>query len=174
MGITLRSMTVPFVGSAALILQYMRESGGSEEMAVNGSVTAVEFEFENTDPLLKAVIARTLWNIVDASPTAIKFGGITALTNGLLVELVNPADVVVFDFLDGVPIKQNAQFGNLGGVDWNLTAGAGTGAVTVRWSLFKTGREILVPPGFKIRLTVQDDLSALDSMMVSVQGYLTL
>ncbi len=161
-----------YVRHADFVMEFFRESGGSMEMAVDGSVTPVAFEWENQEPVKHAVVSRLLWDILDGSPTTSKFGGIIGgLTNGVLVELRDAADAVVVDFLDGDPIKQNHQFARMVGTDWALVIGAGVDSVNVRWSLFKTGKQLLVPPGFKLRVTVRDDLMALDSMSVSLQGY---
>ncbi len=139
-------------------------------MSINGSVTPVAFEWENIRSR-PAAIARTLWSILDAGPTANTFGGIAGgITNGLLIELVDNADVVQFDFFDGETVKKNHQFGLLAGVDWVVLAGPGD-AFTVRWTLAKAGKELRLPPGFKLRVTVQDDLTPIDSMTVMLQGY---
>ncbi len=162
----------PFVRHTDFILEFFREGGGSMEMAVDGSITPVEFEWENEEPIRHAVVSRLLWDILDGSPTTIKFGGIIGgLANGVLIDLRDAAGTLVMDFTDGDPIKQNHQFARMVGTDWALTIGAGVDAVNVRWSLFKTGKQLLVPPGFKLRVTVRDDLTTLDSMSVSLQGY---
>ncbi len=161
-----------FVRPTDFIMEFFRNGGGSMEMAVDGSITPVEFEWKNEEPIKNAVCARLLWDILDGSPTTTKFGGIIGgLTNGVLMQLVDAADAVVLDFTDGDPIKQNHQFARMVGTDWALTIGAGVDAVNVRWSLFKTGKELLVPPGFKLRVTIRDDLTTVDSMSVSMQGY---
>ena len=161
-----------YVRSTDLVLEFFRESGGSFEMAVDGSVTPVVFVWENEEPIKNAVVSRLLVDILDAGPTTTKFGGITGgLTNGLLMDLADPADMVVLDLIDGDAIKQNHQFGRFAGPDWVLTLTAGADAVNVRWSLSKSGKELLIPPGFKLRVTVRDDLTPLDSMSVAMQGY---
>ncbi len=150
----------------------MRDSSNSFEMAVDGSITPVVFEWENEEPVKNAVISRLLIDILDAGPTTTKFGGITGgLANGMLMDCRDPSDVIVLDLLDGDPIKQNHQFGRFAGPDWVLTITAGADAVNVRWSLSKSGKELLLPPGFKLRVTARDDLTTLDSMSVAVQGY---
>ncbi len=173
MGAQLGSGVSPaFISHTDLILEFFRDGGGSMEMAVDGSATPVEFEWENEEPIRHAVCSRLLWDILDGSPTTTKFGGIIGgLTNGVLIDLRDATGAVVLDFTDGDPIKQNHQFARMVGTDWALTIGAGVDVVNVRWSLFKTGKELLVPPGFKLRVTVRDDLLTLDSMSVSMQGY---
>ncbi len=171
MGTIVGNGAVTYEDFDSLIYEFFRETGGSNEMSVDGSITPVAFEWEN-ERTTPAVLNRTLWDILDAAPTATKFGGIAGgLANGLLVELVDPAGAVRFDFLDGSTVKQNHHFGTLAGVDWLLTAGQGLDAVTVRWSLFRSGKELRLPPGFKLRVTVQDDLTLVDSMTIMLQGY---
>ncbi len=172
MGAQLGNESRTFEDFDSIIYEFLRETGGSNEMSIDGSITPVVFEWvnERTTP---AVINRTLWDILDAAPTATKFAGIAApgLTNGLKIECADPSDVVQFDFLDGGTIKQNHQFSTLAGVDWVLTTGQGLDAITIRWSLFKSGKEMRLPPGFKFRVTVQDDLTSIDTMTVMLQGY---
>jgi hypothetical protein len=140
-------------------------------MAVNGDPTPVVFEWENERSQI-AIVSRVLWDILGSAPTSTKFGGIAGgLTNGILIELVDAADVVQFNFFDGEPIRQNHEFGCLAGVDWDITAGQGLDALSIRWSLFKSGKELRVLPGFKLRIVVQDDLTPLGNMVTLVQGY---
>jgi hypothetical protein len=102
-----------------------------------------------------------------------KFGA--ALTNGIKICVENATPAVVLDFLDGVPIKANRDFGRLcydyTVQDYGVTTDH---SMAVRWTLLKDLGEPLILEGSRThRLVVetQDDMSGLSSMYVSARGY---
>ena len=149
-------------------------SGSSIEMNVDGSDPVVKFKY--TVPANRcAVIRRVNWAIEDATVKMPEFGGISALTNGLLVQVIDTdTTTVVLDFLDGNPIKQNFHFALLAGSDVDIERDTGNVNETlfVRWSLYKGGGPLFLAPGQIFQVTVQDDLTGLDAFHASLQGQL--
>ena len=166
------AILTPFRKPDDLVFKRLRsEVDGSIDMDVDGSATPVAFTYANTTDD-RYVLRRTNWSIRDANPTAIKFGGLTELTNGLLVRIMTAEGSVVLDMLDGFPLTKNEDFGILSGIDWVRDVAAGAAdVVTVRWTFSKTGRDLLLPPGHRFQVLVQDDLTALDEFKIMVQGY---
>jgi hypothetical protein len=97
--------------------------------------------------------------------------GASALTNGLKIGVDDSNGVEVYDFTENHPIKTNAGFTLFAGVDVTTIAdGKGMG---VRWTLSKAtgGEAILIPSGWRLRATVQDNLSALGTEFhIAAQG----
>lgn len=138
-------------------------------MAVNGSVTPVPFIWTATQ---KTVLSRVNITILDAGPiTATTFGGAATLTNGLGFEVRSSTGALLKSFTGGMPITRNADWGSLAGVDWTQSIGAGLDAVTVRWSMFKSGKEVLLFPNETFECVVRDDLTGLTEMTIMLQGY---
>ncbi len=154
-----------------LIFTYLRSST-DENMAVDGSSTAVTFDY--TCPAGKrALIHRINFFIVDNAMQYGRFGGLTAgLTNGLLIKAHDADDAVLLDFLNGETIQTNEDFTTLSGVDAIIEPTAGDDYLPIRWTIAKSGAELHLQPGQYIRLTVQDNLTGLTKFEAMVQGYL--
>ena len=120
----------------------------------------------------RARIVRILPTIIDGSITITKFGGISALTNGVLVKAYDKNGAEVLDFMDGQTIKTNACWGCLAGVDTVIENAAGDDAFGVRWTIAKgmTPDGIQLYSGESIRFTIQDNLAALTDFKAMVQG----
>ena len=147
-------------------------AGGSADMAVDGSSTAVKFKW--TSPVGKAAeIMRINFVIVDGGIGYGEFGGLgSALTNGLLVQVFDVNDNELVDFLDGNPIKTNEQFGYLAGADAISLPAAGDDSFHVRWTLSKAANQsIALDAGDYIQVTVRDNLSALSDFGAMIQGF---
>lgn len=103
-----------------------------------------------------------------------KFGGLSALANGMKVEAINSDGTTVdIDFLDGKTIKMNEDFDWLAGVDVPFIANtAAADAVPVRWTLTRDlNDELELVPGASLRLTMQDDLSGLTEFRAIAKGF---
>lgn len=130
--------------------------GASIEMAVNGSVTPIQFDLVPGSAEIWRV-ARLVLQIV--APTAASpelFGSLAALTNGLLIEVRNAGGVLI-DLTAGAPIKANLDLA----LGWS-TSIADT-IVGAEW-LFASPLRIEGGLGEFLRLTVQDNLSTLTRM----------
>lgn len=152
-----------------LIFAYLRDSA-SRDMVVDGSGTTVMFKY--TAPA-QMEVQRINFTFLDAGMRNEYFGGIVALTNGLLVKGYDVDGSVLIDFLDGETIKVNAGFAALAGVDSVVTATVGADALPIRWTLSKaTGDAIELMKGQYIGITVQDALAGIDRLDALLQGKL--
>ena len=145
----------------------------SPEMSVDGSGTAVQFQY--VVPSGKDVeLHRFLFDLVD---TAIKYGqfaGIaTELTNGVKIEIIDKdGTTVLLDFTDGHNIKSNSHWMHIAGIDSLIEPAAGDDALPIRFSVYKAngGAGMYLSEGRIIRVTVQDDLTSVSHFECTVQG----
>lgn len=146
----------------------MLRDDASFEMAVNGSLgSPVIFEYVAPEPVL---MSRINLQINDILPTADKFGGIAALTNGVLIQIRDTDDTTLIDFSDNIGIKANHDFVLLAGIDVDIVSGGGVGLVAVRFTVSKAGNLLRLETGQKFVLVVRDNLTGLDSFEAMVQG----
>jgi hypothetical protein len=163
-------MTLPvFLPLSAVSTAYLKNAG-SPEMNVNGSVTPVVFEYVVASDKYFG-IAEINIVISDGAITPTKFGGITALSNGILWQVVDASNTLVFDFCPGGSIKQNAEFANVGGSVIILTGGADQ--ISITWHAATSGISAIIQNGWKLRITVRDDLTGLAYFRAAVTGVLT-
>lgn len=139
----------------------------SPSMNVDGSSTPVLFEVGFPYQWL---LSRINLIINDTTMTSIKFGGITALTNGLILQVLDESDNELQDFLDGQTIQANRDWVPLAGVDVQFNFAAGVDLLAVRWTVARAGAPMLIPANGVVRITVQDDLEAIDFFEVMAQG----
>lgn len=119
-------------------------------------------------------IARIIINLRDAGTVnADTFGGISALTNGCLVQVLTGVNSVEkVDLLDGLTLKNNGDFARHC-YDLNISsATSGDKAVTVRWTFSKSGAPVTLRGGTKDKLvfTTQDTTTGLSEFTVMAQG----
>ncbi len=156
------------------VFKLLRTSADSDDMAVNGSVTPVAFRY--TVQVGRVFeLWRITWHIIDGGIRADGFGGLTARANGLLLRILKSDESVELDVTDGEGLKRHADFTNLAGVDVIPdTSGVGGAEdnVSVRWTIARAGRAMLLTEGQHIELVVRDDLSDLTVFHGMVQGIL--
>lgn len=150
------------------IYKMLRNAADSIDMNVNGSVTAQIFYFE-------APKGCRLWRInftlLDASVNPADFGGITSgLTNGCILRIVNQEGGLKLDYTDGVPIKQNADWALLAGVDSTITDAVGDDQLPIRFTFQRAGNVPHLDQLDRIEFVIQDDLTALTKFRAMVQG----
>lgn len=139
------------------------------EMNVNGSVTPQVFEYVVPADRYFALFEMDLI-IVDTSITMEKFGGLPALTNGILWQIVDGSNVEKYSWGSGQPIKANFQFYNNPGT--SLQLGQGGDHVNAAWTAANLGLTGVLQSGWKIRIVVRDDLTGLQHFQASVHGFL--
>ena len=136
-------------------------------MAVDGSVTPQIFKIQaGTTPIL---IRRIIMTITDqTSMDDAKFGGITALTNGVVFRLINSFQKSIFN------IKSNGDWRQWGyDLDYADKAPSGFFGVSSRITFGgkeKHGVVLKLSGTDELQLIVQDDLTGLDSFRLSTQG----
>lgn len=85
-------------------------------------------------------LSRMLVGIEDALINWGFYGGLAALTEGIVVRVSNDSGVIT-DLTDAMPIKKNAQWGeNCFDADLKAAPGAGNDFFQVRWSFFWSGQ----------------------------------
>lgn len=145
-------------------------SGASIEMNVDGSSTPVHFDYQ-APATTNIRVYRCNITIVDGSVSPTKFGGATALTNGLLVQCVTDGEALLCDFLNGQSIKRNVDWVWLAGNDNPIAAAAGDDVIEIRWTIERgLGAPLALESGDRLRFTVQDDLTVLTEFRIMVQG----
>lgn len=147
-------------------IEFLRNSG-SRQMNVDGSVTPVDFTV-GPGTGKKWYIAEALIAIEDSSINFTKFGGRSALTNGILIKVTENGverDIV------GEPIKRNAGFSFIA-YDSKISA-ASTDLMTVRWKISDSGTfiRLLKSTSDIIKITVQDNLTSISEFSASLVGY---
>jgi hypothetical protein len=160
-------------GIMEFVFKYLADSDVVDMSA--SSDTSKTFEY--TVPAGKNFyLQRVNFVIVDGSITPAKFGGLSALTNGLKIQVLSSAGAEVIDFTDGQNIKTNSDFALLAGVDSIIRPAAGDDMFPVRWTIDKAGDlkaekgNFIMGPLSVFRITVQDDLSGITLFKAMIQG----
>ena len=154
---------------ASQILDSYLDNSSSIDMNIDGSVTPVPFDYVATTDVL---IARSNIYIIDANPTPVQFGGIAALTNGLLIQVLDASLNALKTFSAQEPIVSNADFVGLAGTDVSFAIGAGTDSVAVRWTMNRMtgGPGMILRAGHRFRVLVRDDLTGITTFHWTIQG----
>lgn len=151
------------------IFTYLTDPDGVADLAVNGSVTAVEYSF--SPPVMAHINRVNLGMSDDSKAMPNGFFTIGTLANGLTIQLRDTNGKVLQHFgTDVVPITTHARFGPLAGVDTGTDDTAGTANGAVRWTIAEAGKALMMKPSETLVITVQDDLSAITELFVMVQG----
>jgi hypothetical protein len=156
-----------FIPANTVVLKY------DDSLNKDGSVTAVVPSIVNFfDKALD--ITRFLFHILDDSAMDdAKFGGITALTRGILLR----KKLVSGDYINYFNVKKNSEFAMLGyDVSYSDKAPAGSFGFRTRITYAGVGKHgvtIRLQPGEAIELLLQDDLTDLSDFHLMVQGHFT-
>lgn len=142
-------------------------------MNVNGAVTPKVFSFTAAETCLLKSIRLTLKD--EGSTTLAKFGAITALSNGLLIETTISASVTTYaTILDNADLcsafSDHQHFGSSATLSiLSIVTPEGFGAST---NVFKGNvnfdENILLSTNDSVTVTVRDDLSAIDVLQMGV------
>lgn len=164
------SITVNPTGFANRFFKFA-ESGGSREMAVNGSGTPIMFTIENNTPGFQAFIQSIKCWITD---NGIKFGqyaGInSALTNGFLISVESQGIITAIE-----PIKTTDDYKHIFPTGGGFRLDIQSGRDDLESELSLVVPFILNPTDIstdKITFTVQDNLNSLLTQQCTVRGFL--
>ncbi len=152
------------------IFKFLR-NGSSAEMNINGSTVPQVFEY--VIPAGKfAWLQRINISGHNEAITPELFIGLSALGVGLKFEALDELDNVLIEFTDGLNIKKNVDFNSLAGVDSTIDVnGAGQqDGFSVRWTMAKAGEALFMRAGYKLRVTIADDLRSINQLRMMVQG----
>lgn len=98
------------------ICPHFETTGNSKELEVDGSGTPVEFFVTPTAPDIYRIDSIKLAIVCNTTPVTLSgFGNLTALTNGITIEVIDKDDAVIFDVLGG-PILSGNDLTELGDV----------------------------------------------------------
>lgn len=165
--------TLPLLFAVAGIKSYyLLDGSNSPSMRVDGS--SVQKVFEYVIPLTN-YFAFAQFNLimVDTAITPSKFGGQAALANGCLIQVLNAANEVIFDFSPAnisTPFKANYQFYHIAGTQ--IAQSSGQDFVAVSWQSPLLGVLGALSPGDKVRVTVRDNLTGMVQFQASIHGAL--
>ena len=122
----------------------------------------------------KLAVVRINFSMVDGAMGYGKFGGVTALSNGLLIQAIGADnETVLVDFTDGEPIHTNEDFSLLAGVDAFAHPTAGDDFMPIRWTLHSgVIGACLLTEGQSIQIHVRDALNSLTTFQAMLQGRL--
>lgn len=151
-------------------------STGGIDLTVAGHASTTPGVFSVTPSTANApsglVLHRLNVSITDAGIRPDRFAGLSALTNGVKVEVTTSTGGSLFDFLDGSPIKANSEWALLAGSDAVTTVpSAGDDGLYVRWTISMSGQPLLLKQGQQLRMTLQDASSGISSWFAMAQGY---
>ena len=106
--------------------------------------------------------------LIDATVEAVDFGAISALPNGLLVQVVDDAGVI-HDLTAGRTVKRNADWGLLAAGGISEGKGSGDDSLTIDWEVHGED-DISLHGGGKVQIIVRDNLTALTSFQCDIQA----
>lgn len=156
-----------------LVYEYLRHvSGpaGTDDANMNAIGSLGDPGIFEIDFGVHWLLNRINLGIFDAGPKSAEFGGLSELTNGVLIEVVDADGVVLQDFTGNRPVTKNADFHYLAGVDSIIETGPGLDFVTIGFTISHAGDDMLLIPGHKLRFTIQDDLLGLTEFRAMGQG----
>ena len=154
-------------------MTYLKNSGETDLATVNTATpgSPVNFDFVAAANENVEVVRITLVGEDNTRGGPDTFFGTTALTNGILFQILDDGATVTEHFAtDDVPIKRHNQLGNHAGVDVEVDSTANTSVVYVRWTLLKSGKPWVMLPGWVFRVVVRDPLDGLVALRVMLQG----
>jgi hypothetical protein len=140
----------------------------TSEMAVNGAVTPQIFSIragENPTDLVRFIITM----LDDTAMDLARFGGIPALSNGLVLRIINGFQKTIFNFKTNRDIKQFCY-----DLDFDPKAPAGQFGLAARITFGgqdKHGVVLRIATGDVVQWVVQDDLTAMDSLKIATMGH---
>lgn len=146
-------------------------SGNDYDLDTNSSLGNPSI-FEYQVPAFTTIdFSRCNFFITDGAITPNKFGGVSALANGCLFQIIDDDGTgILLDFFDGVPIKTNDQFAKIAGVDTVATFAAGDDFFPIRFTMQRAGKKMRLTAGQRIRWTNRDNLSTITRFQFMVQG----
>ncbi len=130
------------------------------------SITATDFKYTATKDDTR--IERMIIYIEDTGIQTGRYGGSTAVTNGVKT-FVSRNSVKTYLHPD-LPVTSNGEWSSLCyDVSW-LNFGSGNDAIIVRWTFGKSGTPIVLKTGDEIGVELNDDFTALVQHIFTIQG----
>jgi hypothetical protein len=145
---------------------------GTKDATGNYASTDTAFYIQTTDPSEQYVLHRVMCYVEDSggSPSLATYGGLTALTDGILCRVVY-RDGTVYDLTDGMPIQSNSEWARICYDVDIATFPAGNNYVHARWTFTRSGWPIVLNPFDRLEFVMRDNLTAYVQHSFLVQGY---
>ncbi len=159
-------------GGGELFTRLFEKDGVGTEMAVDGSSTAVDFDI--SPPTGKAVILDSLHFVLQGvNFTPNKFGGLSELTNGIALQLLEGTTIIV-DFANAFRIKKNADFSLFSEGNIQSFGGGADDMLKATFDFQLSGRLLRIKSTEIARIKIQDDLTpvGLSRFECMARGYL--
>lgn len=154
------------------LYQYLSTGGdGSGVVDAVGNYAAAATEFYIQDTTRYLLIERMIVYVEDVgSMDSGDYGNGITLTNGVKLEVREDNDAVVRDMMAGLPVMHNT--------DWQgkchdlilSSWGLGNEAYSVRWTFGKSKKSLILAPGQKLSITLEDNFTGLEHHLFQVQG----
>lgn len=157
------------VSADRLVFEFLRNAG-SRAMNVNGAVTPVVFSHEaTTDEQIGSIHV----HMTDTGIKSDGFGGLTTLTNGVTIAVLDHDGEQIADFgTEDHPMKQNVDFSAIGGTRYvRDDAGGGDGIVIIDIQFRESGADLLLRKGETMQWTVNDNLTGLVEFTTVLLGF---
>lgn len=162
------------------VYSLLQDPTGSAEMAVSagaadsgsvGTLSAVGFTYTCPTGCYTAV---ERVNMIGYEPgiSPNEFLGLTSLTTGIKIGIYDSTNTRILDFLGGRTIVRHHDFSLLAGIDSEAvnTTPANDDAWHSRWTIAKAGDSLRLYPGEQFMVLIRDDISALTSFQMMLQG----
>lgn len=148
-------------------------NGASRNAAVDGSSTPVTFEYVNSSSVNDEVITAMHYVLTDSGTFDVgKFAAHTALTNGIEWQVIRADGTTVkHDLTGGFPIKTNEELIAVARDFQEIAFGVVEEVIVGQLDLRIGDTPIVLRPGERIRMTINDDLSGLGLFYMKVRGY---
>jgi len=117
-------------------------------------------------------LERVTMLLIDGSIDLTKFGGISALTNGLKMYTETAGGTTITNYTTDVTVKKSGDFVLFAGPDAGMVNELGSTDDTqlIRWTFAKAGQPIKLNSGESFNIAVQDDITSLTEFVAMVQG----
>lgn len=157
-------------GLGGYVYKWLRDDT-ERNMAVDGSVTPVEYKYTNPGPG-SLQLERMIVYIEDGgSFDSGRYGNSgDPLTVGIGVAIKDAQDAIRLDLLDGEPITTNGEWAAMCYDVTHENYGSGNEYIAVRWTFGKAGQALTLREGESFVMTVNDDLEFLVKHYAQIQG----
>lgn len=146
---------------------------GSKQVTLDHSGAPVQYYLEPSGSQ-KFYVQRLIVSVYDTVGMALeKYGNLTVLTNGLLLEKRAGATIVEHDLLDGVPVKDNLSWSAVAHEAALLQWGTTNECLRVVLNFDDMGAdlELLASNSERLTLVAEDDFTGLLGHTFMAQGY---
>lgn len=146
--------------------------GSGTKNAVGDYSTPTDFKLTNPAAANGIMeVERLMVQIEDnAAVSAESYGGLSALSNGVILLVVDGDGDTVVNITDDQPIKSNGHWAQFC-FDVTIDIFPGTNNfVEVRWTFAKAGAPVVLKPGWSLIARMQDNLTGLVTHMLNAQG----